>query len=163
MSLKSPHPIWSTAGASPAQVVKATIQAQMLSGRYRTQHLCSLWSPHTSEFCQLAPSCMNTPEDIHHILRDCEALLSTRENFLRFAANYSSSCEPVHIIVTKFCHPSHPKFCQFLLDCSVLPEIIEATQIHGRELLGHLFHITRTFCYALHKSRLKMRGRWNHF
>ena len=143
MSLKSPHPIWSTAGASPAQVVKATIQAQMLSGRYRTQHLCSLWSLHTSEFCQLAPSCLNTPEDIHHILRNCEALSSTREDLLRFATNYSTNCEPVHVIVTTFCHPSHPKFCQFLLDCSVLPEIIGATQIHRKEVLKHLFHITR--------------------
>ena len=116
MSLKTPHPIWSTAGSSPVRVTMATIQAQMLSGRYRTQHLCSYWSLHTSEFCQLAPSCTNTPEDIQHILRKCEALLPTREKLLSFATNYSSTYEPVKIIVDKFCHPSHSQFYQFFLE-----------------------------------------------
>ena len=35
-SLAKPHPIWSTAGNNPYQVQKATCQAQMLSGRYRS-------------------------------------------------------------------------------------------------------------------------------
>ena len=34
MSLSSPHPLWTTAGSSPAIVSMATIQAQMISGRY---------------------------------------------------------------------------------------------------------------------------------
>ena len=91
MSLMKPHPIWSTAGSSPAQVTMATVQAQMLSGRYRTQHLCSFWSLHTSEFCHFAQSCTNTPETIYHILRNCEALQPAREKLLRFAMKYSSS------------------------------------------------------------------------
>ena len=127
----------------------------MLSGRYRTQHLCSYWSLHTSEFCQLAPSCKHTPEDICHILSNCDALSSTRNNLLSFANNYSSNYLPLKAIVTTFCHPSHPQFCQFLLDCSILPEVIQSTQLHGQELLKHLFYITQTFCYALHKSRMK--------
>ena len=121
MSLKTPHPIWSTAGSSPAQVTKATVQAQMLSGRYRTEHLCSFWSLHTSEFCQLAPSCKNTPEDILHILCTCEALLSTRENLLRFAKNYSSNYEPAKVIIAKFCHPTHPLYPVIWTGAQVYP------------------------------------------
>ena len=79
MSLKSPHPIWTTAGSSPSKVALATIQAQMLSGRYRTQLLCSHWSPLSSQCCQLSQACSNIVEDIPHILRDCEALRATRE------------------------------------------------------------------------------------
>ena len=74
MSLKWPHPLWATVGSSPAKVAMATVQAQFLSGRYRTQHLCSLWSAHTSEFCQLSMTCLNQPEDVNHILRNYEAL-----------------------------------------------------------------------------------------
>ena len=40
MSLKFPHPIWSTAGTNPYEINKAIIQARMLSGRYRTEGLC---------------------------------------------------------------------------------------------------------------------------
>ena len=36
MSLSQPHPIWTSAGSSPYEVRKATVQARMLSGRYRT-------------------------------------------------------------------------------------------------------------------------------
>ena len=37
MSLTAPHPLWWTAGSSPSKVAMATtIQAQMISGRYRT-------------------------------------------------------------------------------------------------------------------------------
>ena len=46
MSLSSSHPIWFTARSSPSKVTMATVQAQMLSGRFCTQKLCSLWSPH---------------------------------------------------------------------------------------------------------------------
>ena len=37
MSLTEPHPLWTSAGSSPAKIAMATVQAQMLSGKYRTQ------------------------------------------------------------------------------------------------------------------------------
>ena len=83
MSLRSPHLILSTAKSLPAQVTKATIKEQMLSRRYRYEHLFSFWSIQNSEFCHLAPSFENTPEDSCHILSKCDALKSTRENLLR--------------------------------------------------------------------------------
>ena len=60
MSLSSPHPLWSTAGSSPSKVAMATIQAQMLSGRYRSQKLCRHWSIHSSGFCLLSEECAST-------------------------------------------------------------------------------------------------------
>ena len=141
----------------------ATIQAQMLSGRYRTQRLCSLWSINTSEFCLLSTPCSSIPEDITHILNDCVALQPVREKMQRFAFNYCNHIESIRPIVKKYCRPSHPQFCQFLLDYSILPEVIVANQNFGIEVLQHLFHITRTFVYNLHKTRMKMLGRWNPF
>ena len=37
MSLTSPHPVWWTAGSSPAKIAMATVQSWMISGRYITQ------------------------------------------------------------------------------------------------------------------------------
>ena len=58
---------------------------------------------------------------------------------------------------------SHPSFVQFILDCSTLPKVIEATQTLGPDVLFHLFHISRTWCYTLHRERLKAFGRWRKF
>ena len=154
MSLVSPHPIWSTVGSSPAKVAMATIQAQMLSGRYRTEHLCSLWSPNSSEFIS---------EDLDHIIRNCESLTQTRQKMQLFSLKYCKGMEHIESIVMKYSDPSHPQFCQYLLDCSILEDVIVAKQNFGDQVLYDLFHITRTYCYNIHKERMKLRGRWNPF
>ena len=163
MSLSKPHPIWSTPGSSPAKIAMATTQAQMLSGRYRTEKLCSNWSRHSTGMCLLSESCSSTAEDISHILVFCGALQPTREKLMRFSLDYCKSLPQVKKLVHQFCHPTNPQFAQFLLDCSVLPQVINEIQEHGDEVLHHMFHITRTWCYTLHKERMKMLGRWNHF
>ena len=164
MSLSSPHPIWSTAGSSPAKVTMATIQSQMLSGRYRTMQLESHWSTkHSSGFCILSKSCSTSIEDLPHILSSCEALLSVRKKLQRFTLNFCESFPQVKSLVLKFCQPTHPQFCQFLLDCSVLPQVILAKQTYGDEILHHLFSISRTWIYSIHRTRMKMLGRWNLF
>ena len=40
MYLTTPHPLWTTAGASPSKIAMATVQARMISGKYPTQVLC---------------------------------------------------------------------------------------------------------------------------
>ena len=45
---------------------------------------------------------------------------------------------------------------QFLLDATILPEIILLAQTHGRKIIFHqTLYLTRMFCYAIHISRLK--------
>ena len=80
MSLSSPHPIWTTAGPSPYQVCMSTIQAIMLSGRYRTELLCSHWSQNKSGYC-IAPSCKSQGKVVylHHILASFRSLDPTRQ------------------------------------------------------------------------------------
>ena len=63
--------------------------------------------------------------------------------------------------ITKYCSPYQPLFCQFLVDCSVLPEVIAVGQVLGDKLVHHhLFRVSRTWCYTLHRDRLKILGRW---
>ena len=160
MSLTKPHPIWTSAGSSPAKIAMATVQARMLSGRYRTELLCSHWSNNKSGKCLISENCLDTTEDLEHILVSCDALHPTRLKL----SDYTNTLQCTHAIkhiIDKYCNPSSPSFCQFLLDCSVLPEVISAVQSEGQFIHEILFNITRTWVYTLHKERMKLLGRWN--
>ena len=161
MSLSSTHPLFLSAGSSPYEVVKAGIQAQLLSGRYRTESLCKHWSKNPNGNC-LGPSCAGKDiiEDEEHVLLYCQSLAATRMNLVNFTIGYTSSFPLLTDILLTFTNPNHPKFFQFLLDCSVIPQVISLTQEHGTDILCHLFKVTRTWCYSLHHDRLKMLGRW---
>ena len=166
MSLTRPHPLWSTAGSSPSKVSMASIQAVMVSGRYRSEALCRHWSPKNKDgFCLLSPSssCSKTLETITHILYFCDSLQPTRNKLKLFALKYIEDTPEIRDIVNNYLlHPTDPHLtCQFLLDCSPLPSVISAVQHHGRNVLHHLFHITRIWVYNLHKQRMKILGRWN--
>ena len=162
MSLTKPHPIWTTSGCSPSKVAMATIQARMISGRYRTEQLCSHWSRNKTGSCLLSSTCSSTVEDLTHILSCCHALQPTRVKLMSFTLQYCEEFPTIKKLTLSLCTPSNPVFCQFLLDCSCIPSVIAAVQNQGSDLLNHLFHITRTWVYTLHKERMKLLGRWNY-
>ena len=163
MSLTITHPVWTTATSSPAKVAMATVQAIMISGRYRTESLCSKWKPQSSGYCLLSPACSSSVEDLEHILCNCIALNPTRDKLISFSLNYCAK-SPNHIaaLITKFLLVPNPEFCQFLLDCSTMPEVIKSCDVFGRDILIELFNVTRTWVYTLHKERLRKLGRWRH-
>jgi hypothetical protein len=161
MSLSSPHTLWTSAGSSPTKVAMATVQAKLLSGRYRTQALCSHWQ-NDGRKCKLSPDC-NSDEDITHILKFCISLEQTREKLLNFTHSYCNDHQIISSIALKLCNIDNTEFCQFLLDCSVIPEVIKLFQQHGEIIHTHLFNITRIWCYSLHRDRLKILGRWRNF
>ena len=132
----------------------------MVSGRYRTERLSRFWSKNKEGFC-LLPSCHGNMvhEDLEHILVHCGSLQECRDGLMDFTTKFSHNLTPsVTQIVQKFINPISP---QFLLDCSCLPEVVMAVQQQGDQVLRHLFRITRTWCYSLHRSRLKLLGRWH--
>ena len=140
MSLARPHPIWSTAGSSPAKVAMATVQAQMISGRFRMEQLCSNWSKNKLGVCLLSQSCSMIVEDLEHILSTCIALQPTRDKLMSFTNNYCSEWPIIRNLILNHCSPASPNFCQFLLDCSSLPDVILEAQQHGSQVLDHIFH-----------------------
>ena len=173
-SLRKPHPIWRTAGANPHEVQKACSQAKMISGRYRTCQLTRHWSGDSSGECSL-PSCRLSPVvgSLPHILIDCPDLQPARERVFSLWADYLEDKPDLIPIVRKYStetgrHPiipllpcGRPQYIQFLLDCSVLPDVICARQLHGQGVLDSLFYLTRTLCFAVHKARFKLLGKWN--
>ena len=164
MSLARPHPIFTSAGSSPYSVAMAKVQSIMLSGRYRTEALSSHWSETRSAHCK-TPHCkdLGIREDLLHILATCKSLEPTRERLKDFTRKYCSRLDSSEVqrIIHTYSSPTHPQFCQFLTDCSVLPDVIVATQAHGQEgVHRHLFNVTRTWCYCLHRDRLRILDHW---
>ena len=51
-------------------------------------------------------------------------------------------------------------FVQLLLDCSVVPEVIEANQNSDSSVMAGIFKFSRTWCFNVHMKRMKMLGRW---
>ena len=164
MSLKTPHPLFLAAGSSPYEVAKAGVQAFMLSGRYRTERLCRFWSNNPSGYC-LAPACAGLAiyENIEHILTSCSSLSLVRQRLVNFTIEYSKSVPVLSQIILELTNPNNPLFVQFLLDCSSIPIVISAVQLLGQEVLHHLFKISRTWCYSLHRARMRLLGRWRQF
>ena len=100
-------------------------------------------------------------EDIEHILLYCNSLALARNRLVDFTLKYSCSFPFLRDILLTVTQPNHTHYVQFLLDCSVIPQVISLRQKHGDIVLHHLFKVSRTWCYSLHRERLKLLGRWN--
>ena len=162
MSLWKSHPLWVTAGNSPRQVSMATIQAVMLSGRYRCGSLTKHWSSGDG-ICQLSSTCMeqNALEDIPHLLSQCPAFNQLRLNLLDFTHNVSGKLQAdLRDLLCIKCNPLHPSFVQFLLDCSVDAEVILLSQKFTSDILTPFFLVTRTWVFNIHRERMRLLDRW---
>ena len=155
MTLSKPHPLWTTCGGNSYELNKASIQAKYLSGRFRTEKLLSHFSSTNSKFCQLHPV-TETIGDIAHHLVLCPWLQDRREALFEYWDHISSDNPPARDILKSFQSAAPNLFLQFVLDCSVLPQIIEATQAHGNIILTTLFKATRTYCYSIFRTRIKL-------
>ena len=131
MSLLKPHPIWTTCGANSYETNKACIQAKYLSGRFRTDKLLSHFSSKNSLHCQLHPE-QPVVGDLEHHLVLCPALQERRALLFDYWDSLTSSSEPCKNIISKYKSASLRLFMQFILDCSVLPEVIDASQKYGK-------------------------------
>lgn len=134
--------------------------------RYYTEAMCSHWSKNKRGLCLLSPvECIDTIEDLNHIIKICPVLTPCRQNLVLFTEKYADKIESTEIcaLLTNLCDLTHPSFVNFLLDCSSLSEVIASVQQHGQAVLHHLFRVKRTWLFVLHRERLKILGRWNNF
>ena len=142
----------------------AVCQARMLSGRYRTcwleRHWCATNPPGNCSLptCSLTP----TPGTLSHILTKCKDLEPARERVLSLWAAAAQDNPTIQPILTQYSTTTDTAlFVQFLLDCTVLPEVIVQSQIEGKKFQAIFLYLTRTFCFSVHKSRLTLLGKWN--
>ena len=157
MSVLRPHPILSTAGTS-YEVNKMIVQVRMLSGRYRVGTLLRHFSPSNTSICEL---CDLEVEDIAHLLVPRCTVLQERKMLLMEYSNQilKHHVEALNIFHTIFSSNEEETQVQFLLDCSVFPSVIQASQ-KNKLILPALFKVTHTWCYSMHRTRLKLLNRW---
>ena len=152
--------VFSAPDGNPYQARAARIQALVLSGRYRTERLFRFWSSNKNGFCLLL-LCNNLQlfEDIEHFIVRCTALTEVRRRLFRYTEEYVREKPVLKQLCDAYLQPANPTlYIQFLLDCSVLPLVISAVQLHGQDVHFHLFRISRTWCRSLHVARLKLLG-----
>ena len=157
MSLQVTHPIWSTCGSNSYEVCKAIVQARMLSGRYRTDHLIRHFSNNDGS-CTLC-KCSSCPGSIEHLLLKCSALNGTRTKLLEDLSKMEFVNERTKSFI-KTCFQREETALQLLLDSSVLSQVISIVQLEGPQILNELFYFSRSWCYTIHKTRQKLQGRW---
>ena len=156
MSITNPHPILTTAGTA-YEVNKMITQLRMLSGRYRVGALLRHFSPANSGICEL---CQSEIEDLPHLLVPrCQKLKNRKEALLEYSFSVLSKSAVAMNIFNDLMLSNEHMQVQFLLDCSVFPQVIHASQKDSK-LLSILFKVTRTWCYSMHRTRLKMLNRW---
>ena len=161
LSLTTPHKLWSTAGQNIYEVSKAKIQLLFLSSQYpcakRTRH----WSPDNPDGVCSVTTCKEEKqvESPEHLLLKCPAYSSTRLQLISLGMKTHNP--EAHKLFVKFLFSNTTKLMQFLLDPACIPEVILSAQTHGDDIYGDIFYIGRSWCFSIHRERMKRLGKWN--
>ena len=154
MSLSKPHPMY-TYAVTAYQANKCVSVARLLSGRFRLGSLVRHFYPDkVSGICEL---CNLELEDIPHlIIPKCPKLADRTQLLLKYAKDSLANCSTAAAIFDNIIHGEDDELkVQFMLDPSVIPEIILAAQ-ENKNLLGKLFKVSTTWCYSLVRTRRKL-------
>ena len=159
MSLATTHKIWTTAGNKPYEVSKARIQLLVLGSHYPCAQYSRHWTPENPLGLCSFPMCMDHKlvESPEHILIHCPVYIATRQYLVSLCSNTSDP-------VSQFLMPKimfSNMMMQFLLDCSALPLVIHFAQLFGDTLYKNLFYLSRTWCFSLHRERIKRLNKGN--
>ena len=162
LSLSSPHRIWQSLDGNPYQAQAASVQALLLSGRYRTERLCRYWSANNNGYCLLGQcSDLKIIENIEHFLLKCDALNDERRRLYENSLNVRVQYPILQPVLDAYLLTNDDNLkLKFLLDCSSLPMVISASQLLGDNVYSILFKLTRTWCRSLHRARLRKLVRW---
>ena len=142
-------------------MAKARIQLLFLSSQYPCAKLARHWSFENPLGLCTNDVCYKTlqVESVEHILLHCPAYSATRLQLIQTCLNVKDPNSLM--LISDILVRSNTDRVQFLLDCSILPEVIRTAQCHGEHIYSDLFYLSRTWCYAIHRERLKRLHKWN--
>ena len=145
-----------TCALTSYQANKCVTVARLISGRFRSGSLLRHFFPDkVSGICQL---CELELEDVEHIiLPKCPKLQDRAQILHRYAEDTLSTCAVAAFIYENIMIKGKDDNLkvQFMLDPSVIPEVISAAQIENN-LLYKMLRVTTTWCYSLVKARRKL-------
>ena len=150
-SLTRPHYIWSSAASNPFECSKSTVLAKMMSGRFRTEVLCKHWSANKMGYCR-APTCLQTPGTLEHLLVSCPALNSTRERLYDMWLQRSVMFPSLHSTIRGVLDSDVSTITQFILEPLAFPQIALDFKNHGKRFIDQLSYLTRTFAFYIDRE-----------
>ena len=153
-----PHPLWWTCGSSPTAVRAATVQAKMLSGRYRTCWLRRHFGFGETGACRL-PGCGITPGDTAHILSgECPALLPALTATIYNIQDQFSPFPQLLVPLLSSLQGDRLQISTFILDPSTDSKVISLQQEFGQEVLRPIFRASRAWVWSVHRTRMRLLG-----
>ena len=145
MSLTKSQPVWTSCGSNSYEIHKASVAVKMLSGRYPTDMLRRHWTDNTAGYCLLT-GCkpLLVQGTLEHLLLFCPSLGEKRQTLLALVSRVSSEHPILRVILANlFCRSSNTQdLMQLLLDCSVVPYVIQAAQM----IIERLQYLGRAWC-----------------
>ena len=161
MSLCSPSPIWTSCSNSPFEMKKASVQARMGSGRYRTCWMRRHWASEETGECRVPGCTGNMPGTLLHLATgQCPGLATATTAAAQHWVNYLQVHPLLLPLVQVLSSGSPEEFLSMLLDPSTQAPVIAAAQEHGQQVVDQLCYLTRTWLFTLHRERLKKLGHW---
>ena len=96
---------------------------------------------------------------LEHILLYCKSLHEKRQSLLALVSRVSGEHPVISAILEYFFTSDNPKdLLQLLLDCTVIPCVISASQLFGKKVIERLLYLGRTWCYNIHRERVTQLG-----
>ena len=124
----------------------------MLSGPYRDNWLMRHFSSSNDGKCSL---CSFIKGDLEHYLRNCCKLSHQRLTIIDW---WLYECQQnyclISLLQSKLEAPSNV-FIKFLVNPSSDADVVYLIQ-HGLLQLDTIYKLTRTYCYSIHRERLKI-------
>ena len=141
------------------ECTKSLVLAKMISGRYRTQKLSRFWTGNKNGYC-LASTCHETVEDLEHVLAICPALEPVRSRLWTLFVAKTEEIPNLQSLIYSILGATSQTKAQFILDPMMFPDILNLLSIYGQPLLDHIYYLTRTFAYYIHRQRQLLLGNW---
>ena len=147
---RRPHPIWTSCCGSQSAVKAATVQARILSGRYRDDLFVSRYSQGdgSCSFCSFYPG-----DYVHLLSGTCPslapALKLSLQNSIRILSDWPLLLSPVLSSLSK----SPEEWAQFVVHPTVNSEVIRVSQELGEEATYPLYKFCRAYIWCMHRTR----------
>ena len=162
MSLTHASPLWTSCDGSQHEVRKATVQARMVSGRYRTCWIRRHWSGDSTGACRVPGCTGDTPGTLLHLATgQCPGLATAVSAAVQHWKTFIASHPHLNPIIQEYSDAEPEVFLRFLLNPSTEPSVLALTQELGDFITTELCHLTRSWLFLLHRERFKKLGLWN--
>ena len=108
----------------------------------------------------LADNCSEITGDLAHMLVQCPALTSTRERLIKFWLDKSVTTPALYKFISEIIRSSPQAQTQFIVDPCQFPPIQELWNSLGQDMIDHVYYLTRTFAYYMHRAKMISLCRW---